>query len=46
MTNIGCAHVVVLRNVMGGGVGVGGLVHLTLVPRLVVLVQNLFVIEW
>ena len=44
--NVGCTHVVVLRDMMGMSVGVGGYVHLTLVPRLVMLVRHLLMIEW
>ena len=47
MANIVRTDVIVLRDMMGMSVGVGAYVHLTLVPRLVVLmVRHLFMIEW
>ena len=47
MANIGRTDVIVLRDMMGMSVGVGAYVHLSLVPRLVMLVvRHLFMIEW
>ena len=46
MPNVGCTDVIVLRDMMGMCLGVGAYIHLTLVPRLVMLVRYLFMIEW